>query len=271
MLLAKRKIQRSQLKPYSIWEFSSDDEKFEKEMVAIYQKRANELLELEEEEKQLALAKELETNENLLLKKSEGAKNQESDNERGAKEKDKKKKKHKKQKEKKKHSKKHKKKKKKRSSSESSSSENEYSDIEKGLENPNEGPHLNHDDNLVIGPMPFNIEAITNSRNNYGGQLLPGEGSAMAQFIQSGKRIPRRGEVGLSSDQIERFEDLGYVMSGSRHKRMTAVRLRKENQVYSAEEKKALKVFNYEQKIKREEKVMEEMSTLLDSQLKRTN
>lgn len=63
-------------------------------------------------------------------------------------------------------------------------------------------------------------------KNSYGSQLLPGEGTAMAQYIQSGKRIPRRGEVGLTSDQIEKFESLGYVMSGSRHKRMTAVRLR---------------------------------------------
>ena len=54
----------------------------------------------------------------------------------------------------------------------------------------------------------------------------------MAAFVQSGKRIPRRGEVGLSSLQIENFEKLGYIMSGSRHSRMNAVRLRKENQIY---------------------------------------
>lgn len=55
----------------------------------------------------------------------------------------------------------------------------------------------------------------------------------MAAFVQSGKRIPRRGEVGLSADQIEHFETLGYVMSGSRHSRMNAIRIRKENQVSS--------------------------------------
>ena len=48
----------------------------------------------------------------------------------------------------------------------------------------------------------------------------------------------------------------GYVMSGSRHKRMNAVRMRKENQVYSAEEKRALAMFNYEEKQKRESQVM---------------
>lgn len=64
--------------------------------------------------------------------------------------------------------------------------------------------------------------------------------------VQSGKRIPRRGEVGLTSNEIEKFEDLGYVMSGSRHSRMNAVRIRKENQIYSAEEKAALAMFNFE-------------------------
>ena len=35
--------------------------------------------------------------------------------------------------------------------------------------------------------------------NNYSG-LLPGEGDAIAQYVEDGKRIPRRGEVGLTSD-----------------------------------------------------------------------
>jgi hypothetical protein len=34
-----------------------------------------------------------------------------------------------------------------------------------------------------------------------------------------------------------------WVMSGSRHRRMEAVRLRKENQIYSADEKRALAMF----------------------------
>ncbi len=71
----------------------------------------------------------------------------------------------------------------------------------------------------------------------YGHALLPGEGEAMAEFVKMGKRIPRRGEIGLTSTEIEDFEKAGYVMSGSRHRRMEAVRLRKENQVYSADEK----------------------------------
>ena len=61
---------------------------------------------------------------------------------------------------------------------------------------------------------------------DYGTHLLAGEGEAMAAYVQAGKRIPRRGEVGLDSEQIEKFENIGYVMSGSRHSRMNAVRIR---------------------------------------------
>lgn len=57
--------------------------------------------------------------------------------------------------------------------------------------------------------------------------MRPGEGAAMQAFVAAGQRIPRRGEIGLAPEQIEKFENIGYVMSGSRHKRMNAVRLRK--------------------------------------------
>ena len=52
--------------------------------------------------------------------------------------------------------------------------------------------------------------------HSYGKALLPGEGAAMAAYIAEGKRIPRRGEIGLTSGEIETFEKSGYVMSGSR-------------------------------------------------------
>lgn len=52
---------------------------------------------------------------------------------------------------------------------------------------------------------------------SYGKALLPGEGAAMAAYIAEGKRIPRRGEIGLTSEEIDGFEQSGYVMSGSRY------------------------------------------------------
>lgn len=39
----------------------------------------------------------------------------------------------------------------------------------------------------------------------------------MAAYIAEGKRIPRRGEIGLTSDEIASYESVGYVMSGSRY------------------------------------------------------
>ena len=54
--------------------------------------------------------------------------------------------------------------------------------------------------------------------SSYGHALLPGEGEAMAAYVESGERIPRRGEIGLTCDEIETFEGTGYVMSGSRYK-----------------------------------------------------
>ena len=51
---------------------------------------------------------------------------------------------------------------------------------------------------------------------SYGKALLPGEGAAMAAYIAEGKRIPRRGEIGLTPDEIVHYEGSGYVMSGSR-------------------------------------------------------
>ncbi|EIW71634.1 hypothetical protein TREMEDRAFT_27600, partial [Tremella mesenterica DSM 1558] len=82
--------------------------------------------------------------------------------------------------------------------------------------------------------------------------MLPGEGEAMAFYASTGQRIPRRGEIGLDAKDIEQYESSGYVMSGSRHRRMNAVRLRKENQVINAEEKRAILKLQKEENIKKE-------------------
>ena len=109
------------------------------------------------------------------------------------------------------------------------------------------------EDNELIGPAPL-PESFGEA--SYGGALLPGEGAAMAAFVQQNKRIPRRGEIGLSAEEIESYEETGYVMSGSRHTVMNAVRIRKENQIYSAEEKLALARYNFEERAKRENELL---------------
>jgi len=122
---------------------------------------------------------------------------------------------------------------------------------------------------VTVGPRPLPV--VAKPAVNYGGAMLPGEAEAIAQFVQDNKRIPRRGEVGLTSDQIEHYEDVGFVMSGSRHKRMNAVRIRKENQVYSAEEKRALALFNYEEKAKRETNLLGEFRDMLSKKMSDIN
>ncbi len=118
-----------------------------------------------------------------------------------------------------------------------------------------------------MGPSLEETAWATGTAMDYGGALLPGEGARMAEYVQSGKRIPRRGEVGLSSDQISKYEELGYVMSGSRHSRMNAVRIRKENQIYTAEEKAALAMFNFEENKRKEAKILEDMKHLVENTL----
>merc|ERR1712032_1726632 len=116
-----------------------------------------------------------------------------------------------------------------------------------------------------IGPRPMpRIQQQTQQANlDYGGALMPGEGDAIAQFVQNNMRIPRRGEVGWTGDEISNLEDLGNVMSGSRHKKMNAIRIRKENQVYSAEEKRALALYNFEEHQQRENKLMQEFREII--------
>lgn len=67
----------------------------------------------------------------------------------------------------------------------------------------------------MVGPVQK--AQVTLSSKDYGKALLPGEGAAMAAYVAEGKRIPRRGEIGLTSDQIAAYESVGYVMSGSRY------------------------------------------------------
>lgn len=132
------------------------------------------------------------------------------------------------------------------------------------------------DSDSEVGPQPAPVpETRSNKRideRQYGGALLRGEGSAMAAFLQEDPsvRIPRRGEIGLRSDEIANFEAVGYVMSGSRHKRMNAVRIRKENQVISAEEKRGILKLQKEERQRREAILREEFQELVSEKLKAT-
>jgi hypothetical protein len=133
-------------------------------------------------------------------------------------------------------------------------------------------PPMDSDEDEV-GPQPVVKQIQKINERQYGGALLRGEGSAMAAFLAEDPdaRIPRRGEIGLESDQIEAFESAGYVMSGNRHRRMNAVRIRKENQVISAEEKRGILKLQKEERARREAILREEFKELVNERLKNTN
>lgn len=134
------------------------------------------------------------------------------------------------------------------------------------------GEAANEDDSDDdLGPQPLHKVIMKKfDERAYGSALLRGEGSAMAAFLQddTDSRIPRRGEIGLTSDEIAQFESVGYVMSGSRHKRMNAVRMRKENQVISAEEKRGILKLQKDERQRREAILREEFSELVHEKLK---
>lgn len=189
------------------------------------------------------------------------------------------KKKHHSKKSKKSKSKKKKTKKQKESSSSSSSSSEESEEerwVEKNADKKQYSsisakPSKNgeDEDGEEFGPMSKNSAGL--SQKDFGRALLPGEGQAMASYVLEGKRIPRRGEIGLTSDEIETFESVGYVMSGSRHRRMEAVRIRKENQIYSADEKRALAMFSREERQKRENKILSQFKEMVTAKTSAAN
>lgn len=95
------------------------------------------------------------------------------------------------------------------SSYSNSDSDSTFSEKVRKLNEEQQKKNQENDKVCQIGPMPLLYDKNMQHRTNYGSQLLPGEGAAIAYYIQSGKRIPRRGEVGLTSEDIEKYEGLG--------------------------------------------------------------
>uniref|UniRef100_A0A0R3RZN4 Nkap_C domain-containing protein n=1 Tax=Elaeophora elaphi TaxID=1147741 RepID=A0A0R3RZN4_9BILA len=163
----------------------------------------------------------------------------------------------------KKHKKKHKK--------SSSESEEEWVEVTAEMREA-EAAREKLEEAAMIGPaIPDHLQQKhatlidTTKRVNYGKDMLRGEAAAMASYIAQGKRIPRRGEIGLSSAEISEYEKIGYVMSGTRHKSMEATRLRKENQVMTAEEKRLLSGFTHDERKKKEEIVLQQFKSFIES------
>jgi len=119
-----------------------------------------------------------------------------------------------------------------------------------------------------IGPLPLSEIMDQRTGGDINSQMMPGEGDAIASFVKQNKRIPRRGEVGITHERIEALEGEGFVMSGNRHKKMNAIRLRKENQVYNVEERKLLNAATMVEKSQREQKIVNKLKEVVDEKLR---
>ncbi|WWC65694.1 uncharacterized protein I303_108315 [Kwoniella dejecticola CBS 10117] len=120
-----------------------------------------------------------------------------------------------------------------------------------------------------IGPqLPSEAKEKSMDRSAFA-HMRPGEGEAMAAYAESGQRIPRRGEIGMEASTIEKFEQSGYVMSGSRHQRMNAVRMRKENQVINEAEKRAILKLQREEKEKKEGMIITQFKEMMEENLRK--
>ncbi|BAM39950.1 predicted protein [Theileria orientalis strain Shintoku] len=141
---------------------------------------------------------------------------------------------------------------------ESEETSNELKSIQTSVDQVDES-----DSDDEYGPKPLKVKPSLEKRINYGNELLPGEGDAIAQFVQQGKRIPRRGEVGLTSDEIENFEKIGYVMSGSRHRAINAMRIKKESMVLTAEQERAKMLEKYQARMNKENEIVNNLKEML--------
>jgi hypothetical protein len=146
------------------------------------------------------------------------------------------------------------------------------------------GSEIESDEDAVMGPrLPPGVAGGTSlsecsraaaavapggGTGDHGKGLMPGEGDAIASYVKLNKRIPRRGEVGWTGNEIASLEAQGYVMSGSRHAKMNAIRIRKENQVYTSEEKRALILLQAQQQEERSNQVTREFKQMVEDTLR---
>ncbi|KAJ2543989.1 hypothetical protein GGF49_001631 [Coemansia sp. RSA 1853] len=109
-----------------------------------------------------------------------------------------------------------------------------------------------------IGPMPAQDYKPTISENGLGSVDRSGEGMLSSGFMQSGDRIPRRGEIGMDLNKIEQWENAGYVMSGNRRSRVNDTHVHREGQVITADEKRQMLLQNQEERQKKESQIISE-------------
>ena len=109
----------------------------------------------------------------------------------------------------------------------------------------------------------YPVSLSVKRNGEYGGQVDQGEAAAILPYIQSGKRVPRRGEIGLTAEEIAGYERAGYVMSGNRNVYMTTMRMKKEAAVIGLEEERRMRALAMEAKRRREAQLVESLRAMI--------
>ncbi|KAJ2531495.1 hypothetical protein GGH20_001484, partial [Coemansia sp. RSA 1937] len=114
-----------------------------------------------------------------------------------------------------------------------------------------------------IGPMPAQDYKPAILEHGLGNVQQSGDGLLSSGFMQSGDRIPRRGEIGMDLNKIEQWENAGYVMSGNRRSRVNDTHVQREGQVITADEKRQMLLQNQEERQKKETQIISEFRDML--------
>jgi hypothetical protein len=105
-----------------------------------------------------------------------------------------------------------------------------------------------------IGPRPiYNTEITAGSDRHYGSTIMKGNTQI-------------QGEPVRTTEEIERYESLGYVMRNKiNNVTLNIPKSKKEAQKFSQEEKRALAIFNLEEQQRKENNIINQMKSIWQS------
>lgn len=111
--------------------------------------------------------------------------------------------------------------------------------------------------------------AESSHENLANAKVLPKHPSQMTreEFLSQFKRAPRRGEIGLSAEEIDHAEALGYVMSGSRSKAAHLFVNRVQRQLHERDAAKRDQQFRQVEDERNDTNLIEALSNLVKSKL----
>ncbi|SIO73836.1 UPF0396 protein [Babesia microti strain RI] len=136
---------------------------------------------------------------------------------------------------------------------------------DKGLASDNDDKNYSDSDE-DYGPMPMAVhETAINKSINDEPQIAEGKSRTLTQYALNDNRISRKA-AGMTPEEVEKYESLGYVMSGSSHWRMNQAKLLKEKEHYSVEDQRSKAILNPEERANKEVELINNLKEMLKKQ-----